>query len=98
MSNCSNHKKELFGQADMKHLAEDIGNLHYESLTQLLYWLSKKIDEDSVKDYQGGREKLAAALQYTGMSIFESSLRMEKVWNICKPNMEDANQTKNPNQ
>lgn len=87
MSNCANHKRDLNGQEDMKHLANDIASLHYESLTQLLYHLSKKIDEDSIKDYKAGREKLAAALQYAGMSLFESSLRMEKVFNVCKPFM-----------
>jgi hypothetical protein len=92
MSNCSNHKKELFGQTDMKHLAEDIGSLHYGSLYLLLYHLYKKLDEDSIKDYKANREKLAAALQYASMSIFESALRMQKVWQICEPFMPNPEQ------
>lgn len=92
MSNCANHKKELFGQTDMKHLANDIGSLHYETLTQLLYHLSKKIDQDAEVDYKAGREKLAAALQYAGMSLFESALRMEKVFKVCEPFMSKQNQ------
>jgi len=88
MSNCSNHRKDVLGQNDMKHLAEDVGNLHYESLFQFLYHLSKKIEEDSIKDYQAERKKLASLLQYLGMSIYESSLRAEKVWKLVKPHME----------
>lgn len=86
---CSKHKKDFHGMEDMKEFAEQIGNMHYEALTQFLYHLSKKIDADSLKDYNSGRTKLGTALQYTGMSIFESSLRMEKVWQISKPFMED---------
>lgn len=85
--NCANHKTELFGHGDMKEVADVIGDLHYETLFNLLYHLSKKIDADSIKDNESGREKLAAALQYAGMAIFESALRMEKVWEISKPYM-----------
>lgn len=87
MSNCSNHPKSVAGESDMKALAEQIGDLNYETLTELLYYLSKKIDDDSEKDYKDGKEKNAAALQELGLSLFESSLRAENVWQICKPFM-----------
>lgn len=87
MSNCSNHRKDLLGQTDMKHIAEDIGNLHYESLFNLLYHLSKKLENDSIIDYKAGREKLASDLQYLSMSVFESALRAERVWKLVKPFM-----------
>lgn len=93
MSNCSQHKKEVAGISDMKELAEMIGDLHYESLTQLLYNLSKKIDADSVTDFRAGREKLASDLQYFGMSIFESALRSERIWQRVKPFMSDESET-----
>ena len=85
--NCIRHKKDVAGIADMEALAEMIGNLHYNTLKNLLYCLSKKIDNDAQKDYKGGRVKLATALQYSSMSIFESSLRIEKAWLISKPFM-----------
>lgn len=88
MSDCSKHKKEVAGISDMRELAEMIGDLHYETLAHLLYEVSKKIDADAIKDYNNGREKLASALQYTGYSLFESSLRCEKAWQISKPFMQ----------
>lgn len=87
MSNCSNHRKDVHGETDMKHLAEEIGNLHYESLSILLYHLSKKMDSDSQKDYKAGRKKIALLLEYVGVSLFEASTRMERVWKICEPKM-----------
>lgn len=84
---CSNHQKDLFGQTDMKVVAEAIANMDYRPQVQLLAELSRKINADAENDYLAGREKLAAALQYTGMSLFESALRMEKVWKVCEPFM-----------
>ena len=86
-NNCSNHKRDIAGISDMKALAEMIGDLHYETLTELFLHLSRKIDSDAVKDNDAGREKIASALQYAGMSIFESALRLEKVWKISNPFM-----------
>lgn len=85
---CEKHKKVVEKyNGSLEELANDIGDLHYGALTQLLYLLSKKIEDDGEKDYKGGRVKLAAALQYTSMSLFESALRMEKAWKISKPFM-----------
>ncbi len=90
MDNCSKHKKEVAGISDMKVLAEMIGDLHYGELYTLLFYLYKKLDADAERDNIDGKEKTADALQYLGMSIFESSLRAEKLWNIVKPYMEDT--------
>lgn len=87
MSDCSNHKKEVAGVSDMKVLAEMIGDLHYDTLMNLLFELSNKIDSDAVKDHVNGREKLAAGLLCLGASIFESSLRCQEVWQMSKPFM-----------
>jgi hypothetical protein len=91
---CSRHKKEIAGISDMKVLAEMIGDLHYEAFRDLLYHLYKKVDADANRDNEADREKLAAALQYAGMSIFESALRIEKVWKISEPFMTDKTQPK----
>lgn len=87
MIECTEHKKEILCLDNMEQLAEMIGNLHYETLTELLYHLSQKIDADAENDNKRGRDKLASALQYAGMSIFESALRIEKCWKISKPFM-----------
>jgi signal transduction histidine kinase len=86
-NNCSTHAKEVAGISDMTKLAEMVGDLHYETLTDFLQQLSKKINTDAQNDNEGGREQLASALQYLGMSLFESALRSEQVWKICKPYM-----------
>lgn len=88
MSNCKKHKKKIAG-ISMKKLARMLSDLHYESLQELLTHLSRNIDEDAKLDNEAGRVKLAGALQYLGMSLFESSLRAEKVWKICKPHMKE---------
>ena len=87
MSDCSQHKKELFGETDMEKIADAIGDLHYECIPLLLYHLSKKIHADAEIDYKGDRKKLASALQYLGMALFESSLRAQIVLKISKPFM-----------
>lgn len=49
MSDCSQHPKSLFGETDMKKVAEAIGDLHYKKLYALLKYLEVKlfIDGDS---------------------------------------------------
>src|SRR3989304_4489734 len=60
MSDCSKHKKTVEKYpGDLKSLAEDIGNLHYEYLTEFLTHLSWKLNSDADKDYNAGRTKLS---------------------------------------
>lgn len=56
---CSKHLKSVAGIEDMKVLAEMIGDLHYETLYNLMYELRKKINNDAFMDYAGGRRLLA---------------------------------------
>jgi hypothetical protein len=86
---CAKHKKELLGETDMNKVAEMIGDLHYETLTQLLTCLASKFENDARQDYDGGRVKLANALQYLGQSLFEASMRSIKVHEISKPYMKN---------
>lgn len=88
---CSRHSKQVAGISDMEQLAIAVGDLHYQSLMNFLAHLSKKLEADALKDHEGGREKLASALQYAGMGVFESALRMEKVYELCKPFMDKPN-------
>lgn len=83
---CSRHPKHLHGLT-MEEAAKSIANLHYESLQKLLYHLSKELEADARKDYEAGKEKTAADLQYLQFSIFESCLRAEKLWQGVKPFM-----------
>lgn len=91
MSNCSNHKKEILGQSDMKHLAEDMGNLHYESLAIFLFHLETKLRRDSQLDLLCGRKNLSIALANAAKNISLAWLYIKKAYEISKPFMERKN-------
>ncbi len=71
----------------MAELAEDIGNLKYDALANFLSLLSKKIDSDGEKDFTRGRIKLAASLKDCSKKLKDSSISIERAWEICKPFM-----------
>ena len=62
MEDCSQHKKEVAGITDMGKLAKLIGELHYETLEELLAQLANKLHEDAKKDLQAGRTELSDKL------------------------------------
>ncbi len=88
MSNCSKHQKEILGVTDMKELAEMIGDLHYETLSELLYQISKKIKIDGIKDTEAGREKLGQSLYIASRFLISARDQIEQSWQISKPFME----------
>ena len=87
MSNCSNHRKDVHGETDMKHLAEEIGNLHYETLSILLIYLNKKLVEDSKKDNAAGRKVISRALNKAANDIKSAQIHISRAWEISKPFM-----------
>lgn len=89
MSDCSNHKKEVAGISDMKDLANRIGDLHYENLTELLRELSKKLKKDGRKDMGNGKIQLGNQLKETAIHLTRASHNMNNAWQISKPFMED---------
>lgn len=68
-------------------LAEDLGNLRYDALAQFLSALSAKIEHDSNKDEQRGRQKLATALHDCAEHLTLSAKAIEQAWDICEPYM-----------
>lgn len=87
MGNCSNHRKDLFGQTDMRHVAEDIGNLHYNSLMNLLRYLSEKLQRDAWLDFKAGRKNLGSSLANASRSIEEAHRCIKSAWKISEPFM-----------
>ena len=87
---CSRHKKEVAGVSDMKLLAEMIGDLHYESLSTLLYHLSDKLYADGLKDFNAGRTSLSNKLFEAQMSIHRSHQFIEQAWKVSKPFMNEG--------
>lgn len=93
--NYSKHKKELFGQSDMKVVAEAIGDLHYETLSALFFELSEKIDSDGRKDFINGRIKLSEKLFNAKLHLHWTGIYFQDAWEISKPFMTNDNtQTK----
>jgi hypothetical protein len=66
-------------------LAEDIGNLRYDALADLLKLLSNKINKDSQSDLSRNRVKLAACLKECSLELNEASIAIDKAWEICSP-------------
>lgn len=87
---CSGHKKDLFGETDMKVVAEAIGDLHYETLSELLGHLGAKIFSDGLKDESEGRKWLGYELQKSGRSIGAAKFHLSKAWIISKPFMQSS--------
>lgn len=89
---CSNHKKDIAGISDMRVLAEMIGDLHYQTLTELLSGLEKKLYEDGVRDRNAGKLQLAVKLQEASMYISRAEMAIGEAWQISKPFMKDHDQ------
>lgn len=93
MSDCSKHKKDLFGEADMKKAARVIADMHYESLCELLLHLSQSLLEDSQKDGYDGKAQLSKSLDYAGDFIYDAHISLIDAWKISKPFMEQKPKT-----
>lgn len=92
MSDCRSHKKQVAGISDMKVLAEAIGDLHYEVLSDLLYRLTLKINMDAQKDLEADRFELSKRLENAAFCIRDAYIEIFAAWKISKPFM-----TKNKN-
>ncbi len=68
-------------------LAEDIGNLKYDSLAAFLQLLADKIEGDAVKDGARGRTLLAASLQSAAAQVASAAAGIETAWRISEPHM-----------
>lgn len=87
MSNCAEHKKDLFGESDMKKIAEAIGDLHYETLAYLMDYLANKFARDAINDAKAGRYQLATSLNCASQNIHEAFGNIESAWHYSKPFM-----------
>lgn len=81
------HKDTVDYPGGMTQLAEDIGNLKYDSLQLFLILLSQKIENDGNKDLERGRLKLSENLIEASRALAASSANIGKAWKICEPYM-----------
>ena len=74
-------------EGNFEKLAEEIGDLRYDTLAEFLELLGKKIEIDGQKDNSRGRTKLANSLQGSAKALIESSKNIKEAWRICEPYM-----------
>lgn len=74
------HLNEINYPGGFDKLAEDLGNLSYDSLEEFLHKLSSKMAKDAEADK--GRERFLLAKQLTF-----AAKHIKNAWKICKPFM-----------
>lgn len=82
------HPTTLEGMT-MDVLAEEVENLRYDAVYEFLYHLRTRLEERATKDSIAGRTELARALRMAAEEVDKAGVRMEKVWSICEPYMQD---------
>ena len=85
------HRESVEGYGgSLAQLAQDIGDLKYDSLAELLHLLAAKVERDGSKDRARGRAKLAATLQASADQIAAAAASIEAAWRISKPHMTEC--------
>ena len=85
----SKHSKTLKNYPDsFEKLAEQLGDLTYDSLAEFLMFLSEKMERDSIADAQRKRVKLANELEETARLLKKASGHITTAWDICEPYMD----------
>lgn len=84
------HKSYINGyEENFEKLAEEIGDLRYDSLEKFLYLLSEKLSKDSFADASRNRVKLSKLLNISSSQIKLASKAINTAWIICEPHMKD---------
>lgn len=72
----------------MKVVAEAIGDLHYETLSELFNQLGLKFSIDSGVDFDAGRQRLADVLLTMASQSHFLMDSAKRAWQISKPFMD----------
>ena len=70
---------------DLRQLAEDLGDLRYDALSEFLHHLSQKIEQDGSKDAARNRFKLATTLKDCSEHLSNAKIAIDKAWEISEP-------------
>lgn len=81
------HKTQVDGFASMTELAETIGNLRYDALTEFLSELELKLMRDSDADLERHRTVLSLFLHKARYSIGNARVEIGEAWKLCEPHM-----------
>lgn len=86
---CQKHKKNVEKyDGDLKQLAEDIGDLHYDALQWFMLDLAVKLQKDAEADKKRGRKKLSKSLYNASLKVSAAAMDIREAWYISKPYME----------
>lgn len=85
---CSNHKKDLFGETDMKKVATAIEDLHYEAMAELFNHLAERYMIRRESDTAIDRTELAQSSLWMHYAAAKLSYGAERAWKISKPHMQ----------
>jgi hypothetical protein len=80
------HTKQIrhYGESHEK-LAEDIGDLYYDSLADFFRLLAAKLKKDGASDKSRGRIKLSNELFACSEKLSEAAQHIDIAWKICEP-------------
>jgi hypothetical protein len=70
-------------------LAEEIGDLYYNALAELLGQLAAKMAADSAADSRRGRPRLAGELAACAEHLKVASQHIQSAWAICAPHVRE---------
>ena len=76
-------------ERNFEKLAEEVGDLRYDSLEEFLLLLSKKIGKDSVADERRGRKRLSKCLEECSKNLDSASKQIKESWRISRPFMDE---------
>jgi hypothetical protein len=83
------HPVKISYEGSFEKLAEEIGDLRYDVLSNFLDLLSKKIYKDADKDGKKFRAKLSQSLFEACDSLDEARMRIDKAMKISRPFMKE---------
>lgn len=69
----------------MEQLAEDLGDLRYDTLAHIMTHLSDKLARDAAADSARGRAQLAASLERASALVADVANEIDRTWKICLP-------------
>lgn len=78
---------------DHKQLAEEMGDLYYDSLAELLWRLGEKLESDAEADMKRDRNKLATELAAAADHLYAAAENIAAAWLICKSYVAEAEQS-----
>lgn len=67
-----------------QQLAEEMGDLYYNALAELLELLAGKLEQDAAKDTGRGRIKLATELNHAAVDLQAAAGHIQQAWRICE--------------